>query len=397
MARLHAGAGSSSAQVARDAVREALTQARKELGDVAPRLAYLAWSVEHDASVVVAALREALPGVPIHGASSSLGVCGPQGITAGAHGAVGILLIGADADVALHVAYAPVEADGREAGRKAAAEIMSKGQPKLIWMHASPGKEEDVLLGIADEAPGVPVFGGSAADNAIAGEWRVVASPEPIASGVSLAAIYGELRAGGAMLAPHSPTGRKAVVTRSNDRLLETLDGRPAASVLREWIGESIGSQVEEGGNILAQTSLHPIAFPRTGRFGVHHVTVHPAVIHVPGGEVDLFARAPQGSELCLMQGTPEQLVDGLDPLITAALASIGASASEVRAGVLIYCAGCAGAVGPLLHEGLTRHLLARLPGVPILGMFTFGEQGNVPGLGNLHQDLSLSLSLIAD
>jgi hypothetical protein len=31
-----------------------------------------------------------------------------------------------------------------------------------------------------------------------------------------------------------------------------------------------------------------------------------------------------------------------------------------------------------------------------MLGLCTFGEQGYIPGLGNVHQDLSLSLTLFA-
>jgi hypothetical protein len=69
----------------------------------------------------------------------------------------------------------------------------------------------------------------------------------------------------------------------------------------------------------------------------------------------------------------------------------------QVRAGVLIYCAGCAGSVGQSLDEGLRKHLADELGDVPLLGMCTFGEQGFVPGLGNLHQDLSVSLVLIGD
>ncbi len=33
---------------------------------------------------------------------------------------------------------------------------------------------------------------------------------------------------------------------------------------------------------------------------------------------------------------------------------------------------------------------------VPMLGLCTFGEQGHIPGLGNVHQDLSLGLTLFA-
>lgn len=395
MAHLHAGFGWSKAESAGAAVAEALKLARSALGPVSPRVAHVAMSVEHDAAAVIAALKEALPGVAIHGATSSLGVLGAHGVASGSHGALGVLLLGGDASVGLHVAATSLAQGGRAAGRKAAAAIAAQGKPLVLWMHASPGAEEDILLGIADELPSVQVFGGSAADNAIVGDWKVLTTDGPLASGVSLLGFSGELHAGGAMLAPHTPTSHRGVVTDSDDRVLKTVDGRPAAQVLHEWIGDSIVDEVHDGGNILAQTSLRPLAFPMPSATGTHHVTVHPARIHVPGGQVDLFARASTGSEVCLMQGTAEQLVEALDKLIDEALAATSLTADKVHAAMLIYCAGCAGAVGPLLQDGLVRHIGARLGGVPLIGLCTFGEQGHVPGIGNLHQDLSLSLSLI--
>lgn len=395
MARLHAGFGWSKAESAGAAVAEALAQARAALGTVPPRVAHVAMSVEHDAAAVIAAIKDSLPGVLLHGATSSLGVLGAHGVASGSHGALGVLLLGGDATIGLHVASSSLEHGGRAAGRKAAAAIAAQATSTVLWMHASPGSEEDILLGIADELPSAQVFGGSAADNAIAGDWKVLTNDGPLAAGVSLLGFSGDVQAGGAMLAPHTPTSHRGVVTDSDDRLLKTVDGRPAAQVLREWIGESIADEVQDGGNILAQTSLRPLAFPRPSATGIHYVTVHPARIHAPGGQVDLFARAAKGSDVCLMQGTAEQLVDALDKLIDEALAATSLSADKVGAAMLIYCAGCAGAVGPLLQDGLVRHIGARLPGVPLIGLCTFGEQGHVPGIGNLHQDLSLSLSLI--
>ncbi|MEO1175099.1 MAG: hypothetical protein AAFX94_24050, partial [Myxococcota bacterium] len=61
----------------------------------------------------------------------------------------------------------------------------------------------------------------------------------------------------------------------------------------------------------------------------------------------------------------------------------------------LIYCAGCAGAVGPALDRGVAEWA-SRLPGVPLMGLCTFGEQGFVPGHGNRHGNLSVGLVLFA-
>ena len=43
----------------------------------------------------------------------------------------------------------------------------------------------------------------------------------------------------------------------------------------------------------------------------------------------------------------------------------------------------------------LQAELGPRLGSAPLLGLCTFGEQGFVPGIGNLHQDLSVSLLLL--
>ncbi|MBK7285285.1 MAG: hypothetical protein IPI83_14040, partial [Sphingomonadales bacterium] len=44
--------------------------------------------------------------------------------------------------------------------------------PGIVWLNAAPGREEEVLKGIVDIlGPNVPVLGGSAADNRVAGNW----------------------------------------------------------------------------------------------------------------------------------------------------------------------------------------------------------------------------------
>ena len=55
---------------------------------------------------------------------------------------------------------------------------------------------------------------------------------------------------------------------------------------------------------------------------------------------------------------------------------------------------GCAGAVGPRLAEA-TRLVAAELPGVPMVGFCTFGEQGHVDGIGNVHSNLSVLIALL--
>ncbi len=378
------------------AVRSAVDQARAQLGGAPPLAAYITSTVDHDAAKVHAAFKEALGGVALHGVTTSLGILTPDGVRNPGTGAVAVMLLSGEPGCAFTASS--LEKDGRRAGEAAAQALVRQAggrQPKMILFNASPGLEEDMLEGIASICPSVPCQGGSAADYTIAGQWSVFTHAGAVPAGVSLLGLFGEVRLGTALSTPYTPTGTRATATGSEGRTLKTLDGLPASQVLGRWLGETIQSQVRAGGNILAQTALRPLAVRRTLGMGEHYVTVHPAQIHAEHGTVDVFARIAQGDEVCLMLSTPEALVNEVAHLIDSALAQGGLTARDIKGAALIFCAGCAGALGPRIDEGL-RSFHRLLPGVPMLGLCTFGEQGHIPGLGNVHQDLSLSLTLFA-
>ncbi len=393
---LSIGVGVGDDADAMKAVRAAVDQARAQLGAAPPLVAYLTSTVDYDAAKVHAAFKESLGGVALHGVTTSLGVLTPAGVRNSGSGAVAVMLFGGEPGSAF--VASSQEKDGRKAGEAAAQELIRQAggkMPKMILFNASPGLEEDMLQGIASVCPGVPCQGGSAADHAIAGQWSVFTHEGPVSAGVSLLGVFGDLRIGTALSTPYSPTGTRAKATGSEGRTLQTLDGQPASQVLGRWLEGAIDHQVRAGGNILAQTALRPIAVRRPVGERDHYVTVHPAHVHPDKGTVDVFARIDAGDEVCLMLGSPEALVSEVSHLIDSALAHGGLTTRDVKGAALIFCAGCAGALGARIDEGL-RAFSRLLPGVPMLGLCTFGEQGFIPGLGNVHQDLSLSLTLFA-
>jgi len=396
MTQLWAGFGTSILADSQSAVDEAVNAARASLGNQVPGLAVVTSTVEHDASAVLTAVRRALPTTLVHGVTTSLGVLTKQGIVASGDGVVGILLFAAAGQIGFAVGHSVLGDDARSAGRGAAQQLAAGPlPPRVLLFNSSPGREEDILAGITDVLPGIPAFGGSAADHAIVGEWSVYTNDGVQRDAVSIAAICGEFAFGGALLAPFEATSSRAKVTAGHDRHIVSLDGKPAGEVLNAWLDDSLSLQLAEGGNILAQTALRPLAIRHQTSEGEHYVTIHPSQIHVEDRSIDLFARISEGDEICMMTGTIEGLTEVLAKL--HALASRGLHPDKIRAAVLIYCAGCAGAVGGALHEGLRTHLGPALGSIPLLGLCTFGEQGHIPGLGNVHQDLSVSLLLIAE
>jgi len=398
MSDLVMGAGHSAAQETSAAVREAVAVAQRALEGKAPRLAIVAATVDHEARAVHAAFREALPGVPLHGATTSLGVLTSSGVVMGSNGGVGVLLLGAGKDASFAAGSSDFAEGAREAGRKAARALVASGPagetPRLVFIAATPGREEEVLAGITDVLPGVPVFGGSAADHAIVGQWSVFTDGGVIGEGVSLAGLWGApVKIGAVLEGPYEPTDKRAVITASKGRAIETLDGRAATEVLHGWIGDSIAAEVREGGNLLMQTAMTPVGIWRGGdEARPFYLLLHPAQAH-PEGPVDVFAEAPQGATVCLMSGSADSLVGIVDRLVDRCLATANLEPRDARGAFLIYCAGCAGAVGGRIEEVLSR-LKARLGDIPLLGFCTFGEQGHVPGVGNVHSNLSVALVL---
>jgi len=397
MTTLSAGLGHSTAKNANGAVKEAVGAALSALEGKPPGLAFVTATVDYDADLVHRTLREELPGVPIHGVTTSLGVLGSKGVTTGAHGAVGVLLLGAAEGILFAVGGSELGDDPTAAGRRAAQAVArAVPNPAVLLFNGSPGAEEDVLEGVASVLPGVRAYGGSAADHAIAGEWRVFMNDAVASNALSLAAIGGDVRVGCAFVVPYEPLGEEATVTRSEGRRIATLSDRPAAEVLREWVGAGIDDQARHGGAILTQTALNPLGIRLSEASQEHFVTLHPAQIQAEGA-VDLFARAGEGTTVCRMCTTEDALVIALSQVMDRALADGGLTAEQVKAAVLIYCAGCAGALGPRLHDGLKERLGGPWADVPLLGLCTFGEQGHVPGVGNVHANLSLGVVLFGD
>jgi hypothetical protein len=401
MRSIELGLAVSTSRETEVAVTEVVKSAKATLS-VPPALAIVSCTVEHDAERVLAAVRRELPGVPVAGITTSLGILGVQGVTAGADGVVAIQLFASPSgSVEFAAGASPIDADAKDGARtaaRAAAERIAATHPgkaaALLLVMASPGSEEDVLSGLADVFPSVPAYGGSAADHAIAGQWQTMGEAGVQKNGVTVAAFFGELEFGGAFVAPYEKTDRTARVTEVVGRDLVTLDGRPAATVLGEWVGSSIEDQVESGGVVLAQTALSPLALCRVENDVKHFVPTHPFKINQPGGTVSVFALPRQGDQVCLLAGSVDSLTQRLADLVNLALADGGLARDRVSGGVLIYCAGCAGAVGAELDEALRQHIGGTLGGAKILGLCTFGEQGYVPGMGNLHHNLSLGLVL---
>ena len=251
--------GSSVAADPRAAGKEAAGKVKAGLGGIKIAFAYA--SVAYDLEQLLAGIGEELPGVPVLGNTSFTGVVTPEGFITGEKGFVGILALAGE-DIAVGVAGKPKAGDPRETGRLAAREAIKNagktGAPDYFYLAAPPGEEELFLKGVTDVIGRKPFFGGSAADNAIAGEWKLFANRQVFADGITLAFFYSEKPVTNLFAGTYRETGDVGIITKVRDRrVLVEIDGKPALKRYAEWAG--VDPETLKGDKLLVYTITSPL------------------------------------------------------------------------------------------------------------------------------------------
>ncbi|HEY0137537.1 MAG TPA: FIST N-terminal domain-containing protein [Nannocystis sp.] len=381
------------------AVEEAYAALVREL-EGAPQWLLVQSSVRHPAE----ALRRAIAGIEagaVHGSSSCLGVMTQAG--AGIDGASLALFGLRDEDGSYGVGAATPDEGGdprATAGLALQRAIAAAGRqgevPALVWLTAAPGHEEACIAGLeAVLGPEVPVVGGSAADDAVAGGWYQLTREGDFRDAVVVSALFPSGRVVSAFQSGYTPTETRGVVTRASGRTLIEIDGQPAAAVYDAWTRGAIAGSIGVGGSVLASTSLFPLG-RRVGDVGgvPYYRLAHPATVH-PDGSIDLFADIEAGDELVLMHGDVEALLTRAGRVAADARALARLTPGEVAGALVIFCAGCMLTVRDRLEQVVVG-LREGLAGAPFLGSFTFGEQGCFIGGENRHGNLMISVTVFA-
>jgi hypothetical protein len=339
-------------------------------------------------------LRRSFPRTPIFGCTSYRGVFSREGFFRGA-----ALLAGERADglQVASVARRATPTDARDKARVAVGELVAalQDKPRMILMHATPGFEERIVEGI-ESALGrdVAIFGGSAADDSIAGDWHVFEGTTVLDQGFVLAAFASRDEIHGGFLGGYLPTDRSGRVTRSEGRKVLEIDDRPAALVYNEWTGGVIADEIKKGGVVLLKTNLQPVGRVVDESMGVPmRVLCHPH--EVVGSALTFFAEIPAGENITLMLGSQTQLMSRMEKVVRRAVA--GRQQLSLKGGFFVYCGGSLGVVLDRAPE-ISREFASGTGDIPFVGVATFGEQGCFIGKrkANRHGNLMCSAVLFA-
>lgn len=407
-------ASRATTELQADLILELYEDLIAELG-LDPNFLVVYCSVDYDIEDISRRLRLRTPAVAIHGGTSCMGAMTQYGI-ASADGTGLAMMAIADSFGSYGVGASPIGATPSEAARSAIADALQQADcpgevPAMVWLTSAPGHEEAVIQGIADIlGKDVPVAGGSSADNNVQGEWKQFANETVLENGVVVSALFPSTEIMFAFHSGYEPTEAKGIITKAggfeatenkgvatetNQRTLVEINGRPAAEVYNEWVDGAISPQLKQGGNILAQTTLHPLGRV-AGHIGAvpYYQLSHPDSVTTDGA-ITLFSEINKGDEIVLMRGTIESLISRAGRVASSALETDLVESSAVAGALVVYCAGCMLTVRDRLDE-VVESFRQALPGAPFLGTFTFGEQGCFLNGDNRHGNLMISVLLFS-
>lgn len=400
-----ASAWSTAASV-RNAFESAMdTLVRKLGGD--PTLLLIYFTEAYPAGELRRAIDDLPPSVRVQGATSCRAVMSEDGVHQEAGRGLGLFGIN-DPRGDYGVGAAPADSSPRTAGRQAAAAALADAghparRPAAVWMNASPGDEEAVILGIREVVgQQVPILGGSAADDHAAGHWKLLTRNALTRDAVVVSVLGPRCRLGHAQQSAGLPTGRRGQVTAASGRRLERIDGRPAAEVYREWTAQRFTAPLPPSGRILAEGAQVPLGRLRGSAADRSGGTAeNPGVAPLqpyamtPDGALELFAPVQAGEPLCLLDAAPEAQLACAAAATAAAIDGAGLAADDPLGALLAHNAAGPIGLGPRLPQ-VVAALNTTLRGNPFLGFFSFGEQGASGDALSTHHNLSVSSLVFA-
>ena len=384
--------GSTGSSVAADpkaAGKEAAEKAKNGLSNIKVAFAYS--SVAYDQDQLLKGVAEGLPGVPVLGNTSFTGIITQDGFITGEKGFVGVMALGGD-NLAVGVAGSPKGADARSTGREVAKEAIKNagksGAPSYFYMAASPGEEEFYLKGISEVIGRVPFFGGSAADNSIAGEWKLFANQKVFGDGVIVAFFYADKPVTNVFTGAYRETKDVGIITKVKDnRTLVEIDGVPAVKKYAQWAGVDPDSL--KGANLLVHTIMSPLGVK--DRLGDLIAIRHP----MNGNDdysMNIGSDLSENTTVIYMEGSVDKLIKSNGETLQALKENL----PNAKGYFLVHCGGRRAGIGDRMEEAVAE-IKKAAGNVPFLCEFTFGEYGFEKDGNNTCGGLMLSFTAFGD
>lgn len=369
--------------------------------ECSPKLIIASYTSLCDTQMLANNLASLYPGTSIIGASTCRGAMTTEGLVA--FGEANVALWGlCDEDGDYGVGFAPLVSTAREATDEAVERAFEQSGrngelPGLIWMHTSPGIEEEVVATLDSIFDGdVSIVGGTAADETLEGNWSCFAGREFAGSGVAITLFFSSFNISTSFQSGYIPTTKTGVATRCEGRTVFEIDNQPAAEVYNQWSDQKIDFANETFPiNVMQASTLTPLGMAVGEVSGISYYSLVLPDTFTEDRALTFLGEVAEGETLTLMSGTVDNIISRPGRVANEAIHNDDVDQEDVLGGLVVFCGGCLLAVEPRVAE-IAEKLNESMQGSPFLGCFTLGEQGRLLGGENRHGNLMTSVTVFS-
>lgn len=361
--------GYSTLESAFEAGKETAEKAKHGLKD--SKVGMLFTSVDYNQTEVMKGVKSVVGDTPIVGCTSSGAIIVPDGVITSDHGFAGMLLLD-DENMVVGAAGSPLKnGDARETGRMVAMEALDRAgldyAPSYYYMVASSKEEEYYVKGIQDIIGDVPFFGGSAADNALSGDWSIFCDGNSFSDGVAVIFFYTDKPIETVYTGAYHESKNVGIITKiDGDRKLVEIDGEPALKKYAEWTNKNPDELM--GMDLLVASITAPLGVKDT-------IGDLIAIRHPMGGNKDysinIGNKLAVNTAIIQMECTVDELISSTG----TTLKDVNNKLDTPAAYFLVHCGGRKMGIGDRIEE-VHKELVKASKGVPFITIFTFGEYG---------------------
>lgn len=375
------GYGESSRQVGKDVAVEL----REALG-AEPDVVLLFCSAEYDAREVLAGLYERLPPrVRVVGCSSCAEINSEEA-TSGSVTAMGLLLGGLVATV-VHASDA--HHDSAAIGRRLGAALAPLDAAIVIlFVDGIVLNSTPVLAGIQSVlGASAPIVGGVAADGLTFTRTEEYVDGDVLSGAAVALALTGPIELRTIVAGGWQALGNDRVITRASDsKTITELDGMPALSVYRHYLGE-LGRDLDNAGlefpiGVFAASDGDAAADEGFIR-AVQGAAADGRGVRVSGDIVE-------GSKVRIMHASREALIASAAAEVRSAVEQF----TRPELALFFDCAGRKVVLGSRYQDELRTVFACLPPALPKIGFFTYGELAPHAGR-TIHHDETFTAVLL--
>ena len=367
---------------AKQAGKEMLEKGVCDLGKT--QIAIIFNTVKYDTKKMLDGAKEVLGTAPIIGCTSSGGILTQDGYITSEDGAAAAMCIG-DNDTAVGTAVEARKKSAKDtaidAVKKAMDKVGTKEIPAYVLMLATPGYEEEYIDGIEEVVGKVPIFGGTAADDDLSGNWKVYNEEKVVTDGVAVALFYTNKKLTNIFDGKYHETVNVGVITKvTGNRELDEINGVKSLKQYAEWT--NLKQKDVKGGKLLQSSILNPLAIKTAD--GKYTLIRHPMNGNTDN-TMNLGSNVSVNTAVIQMEATKDELIVAPKHM----LRELKEKDKNFAGFIMFHCGGRKMAMEGRIEE-MQRKLKEESKDIPFIAPFTFGECGK-----NLCGGLMISMTTI--